>query len=153
MSKWALEERGEPPPPPEARLRPPQAAYAEACEASSRRCMTVSNIFVTKEVAQAGIGVMKDAELLHKYVQSRDHEAFRVLAERHAGMVYGVALRRTTRPEIAEEAAQTAFVKLARKASDLKDPERVDLYWKLFLTWPSCLCRAPVPQASLPTVS
>lgn len=68
---------------------------------------------------------MTDAEILRRYVQLQDQEAFNTLVKRHAGMLYGVAFRRSRDVEIAEEVAQLAFVKLARKASQLKDPERV----------------------------
>ena len=68
---------------------------------------------------------MNDAELLNLYVERHDHEAFRELVERHAGMVFGVGLRRSGNTEIAEEATQTVFIQLARKAATLKHPERL----------------------------
>lgn len=53
---------------------------------------------------------MEDALLLRQYIETQDHEAFRELVERHAGMVYGVAYRRSTDPEISDEVVQTVFV-------------------------------------------
>ena len=40
-------------------------------------------------------GMMTDAKLLRLYATEHDHDAFRTLVERHAGMVYGVARRQT----------------------------------------------------------
>ncbi len=68
---------------------------------------------------------MTDHELVGRYATDGDQEAFRAMVDRHAGMVYGVALRRTTEPALAEEVAQTVFVQLARKAGSLKDPGRL----------------------------
>ncbi len=57
-----------------------------------------------------------DQELLETFADHRCEEAFRVLVERHSGMVYASALRRTGDPVMAEEAAQNVFIILARKA-------------------------------------
>lgn len=47
-----------------------------------------------------------DAELLHRFAATADELAFRKLVERHAGMVYGVALRIVGDAAMAEEIAQ-----------------------------------------------
>jgi RNA polymerase sigma factor (sigma-70 family) len=61
-----------------------------------------------------------DAELLHRYVEQRDERAFSELVQRHLGLVYSAALRRTGgRAYLAEEIAQKVFSDLARKASAL----------------------------------
>src|SRR5688572_22603842 len=61
-----------------------------------------------------------DAELLQRYVRERDERAFAELVQRHLGMVYGAALRRTGgRAHVAEEVAQRVFTDLARKAAAL----------------------------------
>lgn len=49
------------------------------------------------------------------WAASRDERAFRAVVERYAGLVHGAALRRTGNPELAAEAAQAVFVKLAQK--------------------------------------
>lgn len=60
-----------------------------------------------------------DGELLRDYRRAGDELAFRALVERHAGLVQGVALRRTGDPELAREAAQQVFVLLAKNAGRL----------------------------------
>ncbi len=60
-----------------------------------------------------------DAELLRDYRRRDDENAFRLLVERHAGLVQGVALRRTGDVELAREAAQQVFVLLAKNAGRL----------------------------------
>ena len=60
-----------------------------------------------------------DAELLRGYVAEGRDGAFRALVERHADMVFSVALRRAGQWEIAEEAAQNVFRALAEKAAGL----------------------------------
>ena len=57
-----------------------------------------------------------DAELLRAFLQGRQ-DAFTQLAERYAGLVYGVATRRS--PSAAEEIVQNVFLTLARKADRL----------------------------------
>ncbi len=60
-----------------------------------------------------------DAELLRDYRRRGDETAFRLLVERHAGLVQGAALRRTGDVELAREAAQQVFVLLAKNAGRL----------------------------------
>ena len=60
-----------------------------------------------------------DAELLHRFVATSDEIAFRSLVERHAGMVYGVALRIIGDAAMAEEISQSVFTIFARKARGL----------------------------------
>lgn len=60
-----------------------------------------------------------DSTLLHEWTAQRSEEAFRALVERYAGLVHGTALRQLRRPDWAAEAAQDAFVLLARKAPRL----------------------------------
>ncbi len=61
-----------------------------------------------------------DAQLLDRYVTHREEAAFRRIVERHAGMVLGVARRRTGDMALAEEAGQMVFTLLARKAPSLR---------------------------------
>jgi RNA polymerase sigma factor (sigma-70 family) len=61
-----------------------------------------------------------DAELLQRYARDRDERAFAELVQRHLGVVYGAALRRTGgRTHLAEDISQKVFTDLARKAASL----------------------------------
>lgn len=60
-----------------------------------------------------------DAELLAEYAANNSDAAFTKLVERHSGLVYSAALRKTNDPYIAEEITQTVFIILARKAARL----------------------------------
>src|SRR5580704_3310925 len=62
---------------------------------------------------------MEDADLLRRYASERSEEAFAELVNRHAGLVYGAALRQSADATLAEDIAQTVFVILARKAAGL----------------------------------
>jgi RNA polymerase sigma factor (sigma-70 family) len=60
---------------------------------------------------------MHDRSLLDRYLATRDERAFRVLVGRHLDLVHAVARRVTGNDELARDAAQAAFVKLARDAA------------------------------------
>ena len=61
-----------------------------------------------------------DAELLRRYSRQHDERAFAELVQRHLGLVYAAALRRTGgRVHFAEDISQKVFVELARKAAQL----------------------------------
>ncbi len=74
---------------------------------------------------------MSDAELLRLYLDQRSEDAFAMIGKRYARLVYGVCLRETGRPTLAEDASQEALLLLSRKASSLRD--RNDLAGWLFL--------------------
>jgi RNA polymerase sigma factor (sigma-70 family) len=59
---------------------------------------------------------IQDNQLLRDYARDASQTAFASLARRYAGLVFHVAMRCTGSAELAEEAAQNAFVILARKA-------------------------------------
>lgn len=64
--------------------------------------------------------MVTDAELLHRYVATRDEQAFATLVKRHLDLVYSAALRRTNgRHALAEEIAQKVFTDLARHSARL----------------------------------
>lgn len=63
---------------------------------------------------------MDDHELLRRYAEEASDDAFHSLVERHAGLVYGVALRQIGRTHQAEEVAHAVFEALARKAAGLR---------------------------------
>jgi hypothetical protein len=48
---------------------------------------------------------MTDSELLSRFSEKDDEAAFRILAERYAGLIYHTALRRAGDPELAREIA------------------------------------------------
>ncbi len=59
-----------------------------------------------------------DLELLRDHAAGSE-EAFRLLVERHAGMVRGTALRIVRDADLADEVTQAVFILLARKAPNL----------------------------------
>ncbi len=61
-----------------------------------------------------------DRQLIEEYARGRSEAAFRTLVERHAGLVYGSALRQVNDAQLAEEVAQAVFILLARKAGSLR---------------------------------
>ncbi|HEY1171866.1 MAG TPA: sigma-70 family RNA polymerase sigma factor [Verrucomicrobiae bacterium] len=63
---------------------------------------------------------MEDTALLRDYVDNRSEAAFSALVKRHLPLVYSVALRRTSKPHIAEEIAQSVFCLLADKARTIR---------------------------------
>jgi RNA polymerase sigma factor (sigma-70 family) len=63
-----------------------------------------------------------DAELLRRYVASRDANAFAALVERHGAMVLGVCRRVTGDTHAADDAYQAAFLALARRAATIRSP-------------------------------
>lgn len=61
-----------------------------------------------------------DTQLLHRYVQDRDENAFTALVRLRLGLVYAIALRRVGGDtQLAEDVAQKVFTDLARKAASL----------------------------------
>lgn len=80
---------------------------------------------------------MDDRRLLDRYLATRDEGAFRELVGRHLDFVHAVARRVTGNDELARDAAQAVFVKLARDAA--KVPRGLSLAAWLHRT---CRCMA-----------
>jgi len=60
-----------------------------------------------------------DAELLRRYADDHDEDAFAELVRRHLGLVYQAARRQMGDAHCAEDVAQAVFTDLARKARSL----------------------------------
>ena len=60
------------------------------------------------------------AELLRRYAESGDEAAFAAIVERFKGLVFSAARRRLGSVQLAEEATQTTFAIVARKARSLQ---------------------------------
>lgn len=63
---------------------------------------------------------MDDHELLRRYAAEGSEDAFRLLVERHGGLVYSVALRQLRHSHQAEEVTHAVFAALAKKAARLR---------------------------------
>lgn len=60
-----------------------------------------------------------DAQLLEEFARTQSETAFAELVNRHIGLVYSVAFRKTGNPQHAQDIAQVVFIILARKAGSL----------------------------------
>jgi RNA polymerase sigma factor (sigma-70 family) len=72
-----------------------------------------------RAVNPTGAGGLTDADLLRRWVAQRDEAAFEALLWRHAAAVLGVCRRVLHDAHEAEDAAQAAFLTLARKARSI----------------------------------
>lgn len=69
-----------------------------------------------------------DLELLERYAIAGAEDAFSEIVRRHLNLVYSAALRQVRLPQLAEEAAQSVFIDLARSARRLA-PDAVVSGW------------------------
>jgi RNA polymerase sigma factor (sigma-70 family) len=71
---------------------------------------------------------MNDLDLLRQYAREGSETAFATLVDRHLNLVYATALRQVRSPQLAEEAAQSVFLSLARNAGALR-PDTILTAW------------------------
>lgn len=69
-----------------------------------------------------------DLELLARYTRHHAEDAFAELVRRHLALVHSAALRQVRSPQLAEEVAQSTFLKLARQAQQLA-PDTILTAW------------------------
>jgi RNA polymerase sigma factor (sigma-70 family) len=74
------------------------------------------------------IQIEADAQLLKRFVEAQDEDAFRAIVERHATKVYSCCLRVLGDAHAADDGTQAVFLLLARKARRLP-PETVLAGW------------------------
>jgi RNA polymerase sigma factor (sigma-70 family) len=67
----------------------------------------------------AGPGGLSDAQLLERFVHSRDEAAFEVLVWRHGGMVHALCRRLLGNEPDVEDAFQATFLTLVRRAGSI----------------------------------
>ena len=63
--------------------------------------------------------MITDAEMLQRYARGRDERAFAELVQRHLGMVYGAALRRTGGQKHLDAGAKRVLISAPAKEVDL----------------------------------
>src|SRR5688572_29574286 len=69
-----------------------------------------------------------DSELLARYARNGAEESFAEIVRRHLDLVHSAALRQVRSPQLAEEVAQSTFIKLARQAQQLA-PDTILTAW------------------------
>src|SRR5437879_592039 len=72
-----------------------------------------------KQTARHQGNGVSDAQILERFVESRDESAFELLLYRHGAMVWGVCHRILRDHHDAEDAFQAAWLTLARKAGSI----------------------------------
>src|SRR6266436_1103297 len=68
---------------------------------------------------------MDDERLIREYCLQHNQEAFAELVRRHAGLVYGTALRHVGDPFVAEDICQKTFCALAAGMRSIKKPAQL----------------------------
>src|SRR5262245_26255956 len=78
---------------------------------------------ILRHLRRRFVDVSPDADLLRRYIDRRDEDAFRALVERHGPAVLGECRRRLRDPHAADDAFQATFLVLARNAASVRRPE------------------------------
>jgi RNA polymerase sigma factor (sigma-70 family) len=87
--------------------------------------MTGSIYGFTRLALSHGGPLVPDKDLLRRFIDDRDQIAFTELVRRHGALVFGVCRRILEDTHHAEDAFQAAFLVLSRKATALRDPDRL----------------------------
>jgi RNA polymerase sigma factor (sigma-70 family) len=74
-----------------------------------------------------------DGNLLARYARDRSEGAFTEIVRRHLNLVHSAALRQVRSPQLADEVAQSVFIKLASQASRLA-PNTILTAWLFQVT-------------------
>jgi RNA polymerase sigma factor (sigma-70 family) len=92
--------------------------------------------YIRKIARSPSAAALTDTELVWQFVVNRDGEAFALLVERHGPMVLGICRRVLRDANDADDAFQTTFLVLARKAGSIAKPELLSnwLYGVAMLT-------------------
>src|SRR6476469_3011296 len=75
-----------------------------------------------------------DQALLERFARARDERAFAELVRRHGPMVLGVCRRVLRHSADADDAFQATFLILVRRASVIRDPDRLGA-WLFGVAW------------------
>jgi RNA polymerase sigma factor (sigma-70 family) len=92
--------------------------YTSAAEGAEMASGQLTSILrhIRHLVGRGDAGATSDRQLLRRYADSRDGQAFATLVQRHGSLVLGVCQRVLGNSHDAEDAFQAVFVVLARKA-------------------------------------
>jgi RNA polymerase sigma factor (sigma-70 family) len=87
--------------------------------------LSASLIQYARGIAEPHVGELPDGELVARFAETGEAEAFATLVRRHGPMVLGVCRRVLGHEQDAEDVFQAVFLVLARKASKLRQREAV----------------------------
>jgi hypothetical protein len=100
----------------------------EACEAAGALVMADGRLSeILRHLSGTALcdGALSDGQLLERFLSDRDEPAFEALVRRHGPMVLGVCRRVLGNGHDADDAFQTTFLALVRKAATLSSRELV----------------------------
>jgi RNA polymerase sigma factor (sigma-70 family) len=78
--------------------------------------------------AEPAKSAASDDALLDRFQKKGDRDALGELAQRYAGMVYGVARRQTGKAEAAEDVSQEVFMLFARRAGGFRNASAIGVW-------------------------